>query len=156
MKSEINPIEKEFSVSILICLFVFIIKCLSSTIGENHGLYMTLSLTSPYQMYTYINSIYIIILVIFRLSPNQYEDTKTWAVIVSFYPFTCTKPFLLRTNTKKKKKKKKKSTNKTISPSRAAFVLILFVCLFVWFGLNVAFNNLSVISRRCLDVTGSF
>ena len=28
-------------------------------------------------------------------------------------------------------------------------------CLFVWFGLNVAFNNLSVISRRCLDVTGS-
>ena len=29
-------------------------------------------------------------------------------------------------------------------------------CLvFVWFGLNLAFNNLSVISRRCLDVTGS-
>ena len=27
--------------------------------------------------------------------------------------------------------------------------------LFVWFGLNVAFNNLSVISRQCLDVTGS-
>ena len=26
---------------------------------------------------------------------------------------------------------------------------------FVWCGLNVAFNNLSVISRRCLDVTGS-
>ena len=29
------------------------------------------------------------------------------------------------------------------------------VSLFVWFGLNVAFNNLSVISRRCLDVAGS-
>ena len=29
------------------------------------------------------------------------------------------------------------------------------ICLFVWFGLNIAFNNLSVISRRCLDVTGS-
>ena len=29
------------------------------------------------------------------------------------------------------------------------------ICLFVWFGLNVAFNNLSVISRRCLDVAGS-
>ena len=27
--------------------------------------------------------------------------------------------------------------------------------LFVWFGLNVAFNNLSVISWRCLDVAGS-
>ena len=26
---------------------------------------------------------------------------------------------------------------------------------FVWFGLNVTFNNLSVISRQCLDVTGS-
>ena len=31
----------------------------------------------------------------------------------------------------------------------------LFVCLFDSFGLNVAFNNLSVISRRCLDVAGS-
>ena len=31
----------------------------------------------------------------------------------------------------------------------------LFLILFVWFGLNVAFNNLSVISRRCLDVAGS-
>ena len=29
------------------------------------------------------------------------------------------------------------------------------LCLFVWVGLNVAFNNLSVISRRCLDVAGS-
>ena len=29
-----------------------------------------------------------------------------------------------------------------------------FVC-FVWFGLNVAFNNLPVISRQRLDVTGS-
>ena len=29
------------------------------------------------------------------------------------------------------------------------------ICLFVLFGLNVAFNNLSVISRRCLDVAGS-
>ena len=28
-------------------------------------------------------------------------------------------------------------------------------CLFVWFGFNVAFNNLSVISRQCLDVAGS-
>ena len=28
--------------------------------------------------------------------------------------------------------------------------------IFVWFGLNVAFNNLSVISRRCLGVTGSW
>ena len=27
--------------------------------------------------------------------------------------------------------------------------------LFVWFGLNVAFNNLSVILRWCLDVAGS-
>ena len=26
---------------------------------------------------------------------------------------------------------------------------------FVWFGLNVAFNNLSVILRRCLNVAGS-
>ena len=31
----------------------------------------------------------------------------------------------------------------------------LDICLFVWFELNVAFNNLSVISRQCLDVTGS-
>ena len=30
-----------------------------------------------------------------------------------------------------------------------------FVCLFVLFGLYVAFYNLSVISRRCLDVAGS-
>ena len=29
------------------------------------------------------------------------------------------------------------------------------VCLFVLFGLYVAFNNLSVKSRRCLDVAGS-
>ena len=29
------------------------------------------------------------------------------------------------------------------------------VLLCVWFGLNVAFNKLSVISRRCLDVAGS-
>ena len=29
------------------------------------------------------------------------------------------------------------------------------VCLFVWFGLKIAFNNLSVISQRCLDVAGS-
>ena len=29
------------------------------------------------------------------------------------------------------------------------------VCLFVLFGLYVAFNNLLVISRQCLDVAGS-
>ena len=29
------------------------------------------------------------------------------------------------------------------------------ISLFVWFGLNVAFNNLSVISRWCLNVAGS-
>ena len=35
------------------------------------------------------------------------------------------------------------------------FLFCLLKNLLVWFGLNVPFNNLSVISRRCLDVTGS-
>ena len=32
---------------------------------------------------------------------------------------------------------------------------LLFLCLFVWFGLNVTFNNISVISWWWLDVAGS-
>ena len=35
-----------------------------------------------------------------------------------------------------------------------AWVQCLFVCLFDWFGRNVTLSNLSVISRRCLDVRG--
>ena len=40
-------------------------------------------------------------------------------------------------------------------PTAGASVYCGHISSFVWFGLNVAFNNLSVISRRCLDVTGS-
>ena len=45
----------------------------------------------------------------------------------------------------------KRTTNCAMEPA-AGWVML---CLFVWFGLNLAFNNLSVISRRCLDVAGS-